>query len=241
MTRRFEKDSASGLWRRRASPSVFVSTGATAVYLAEHASDNGSITTALNNYIGTATPLLAQGTGQGVKRASAYFGGRPAIPFAGGSAANGYGAVVLGGAPSEFTSVTVALVSGDNSGLCALTNAGAVNSGNATMVASAVNRARKVSADAQRAGAVPSVVVLVGVFDAAGAALYATRRTADTVVSAGALAGTTFHVGTLSTSGTFTLTGEWAMSAYWTRALSAAEVALVLDELGDQYDIAIGA
>lgn len=208
---------------------------------ADSAVDNGSVTTSLPSYLGSSLSLAAHGTGQSIKAISAALGGRYAVSFNGNAAANGYGAVALGGAPTEFSIACVATIAATNTGTCALTDAGAVNTGVSQLMIGTANRGRKVTTDANKTvDPLPKAVVLVTVATSAGVEHWANSYSQTTATLAGALVGTTFHVGCLATAGTFTHSGLWAYAAIWTRALTKGEAGFALRSLGHAYNIAIG-
>lgn len=223
----------------------FVALAFDRAWRADDAIDNGSVTTSLPNYIGPALSLPAVGTGQAIKAASASLGGRRSIAFTAG-AAGGYGNVVaLGGAPTDFSMISVyRYVSSVNRGVAALTVAGAVNSGLSQIVTTTTretSKAFKVGNAALCAATLvaPQTMVQVSVWTAAGASDYSKTRTAGVLVAAGALAGTTFHIGALDNSSSFVLDGEWATTGYVARALSVAEINFALTMFGRYYSVTI--
>ncbi len=219
----------------------FVALGASRAWRADDGVDNGSKTTSIASYVGSSLALAAFGTGQAIKAASANFGGYATITCDGLTASNGYGAVALAGAPTALTLVSVVRVTAANGGLAAVTDAGAVNSGEAHFYGAAAARARKFAApNADVTIAVPFKAVIVTVFDAAGTYHYVNSRTPVTALSAAALAGTTYQIMCLSSGGSTVLTGEWRTSGYWERALSAAEIGVTLTSLGRRYGVVIG-
>lgn len=227
---------------RRAPPArsldPFASLGALYAWRANDAVDNGSVTTSIPNYIGATKTLPRQGSaGQAIKAASANLGGQLAITMSGPG--EGYGNVSLwGAAPTDVTIVSVARIAATTVGLSSITVAGAVNSG-MSQLDIAGTKSRKVATDASTAVTLPASVVWISVFTAEGISSYVNSKTAATAATAGALAGTMFHLGVLDSGTTFVFDGQWATTAIWNRALSAAEAALVLDRLGAKYGIAI--
>lgn len=208
---------------------------------AEEATDNGSVTTGLVNYVGASLTLPRQGTGQAIKAASALLNNRMAIAFAPTAGLGAYGNVVaLGASPTNFTVATVGRYTTANRGLFALTAAGAANSGVSLLQLTGTS-ARKITTDASAAGAAPRTIVQVAVFTAAGITNYVNSFTAVTASLASALAGTSIHIGGITTSDVFVLDGLWATTAYWTRALTAAEARFALTHLGRKYGVAIAA
>jgi hypothetical protein len=221
----------------------FVKLGADRAWRADDATDDGSVTTGLPNYIGAALTLTRQGTGQSIKATSANLGGKRTIAVNGSDAAGGYGAVALAGAPAAFTIVMVCyLAAVANQGLSALTVGGTVVTG-VTQHRVTTIRSSKTTADATSAFTAPGPLILASVFVSAGIKHYATRYTSVDVASAGALAGTTFHVmcRSANASSPLTMTGEWRKTAYFARALSASEVAFALRMLGREHNVAIAA
>lgn len=216
-----------------------VALGADRAWRADDAIDNGSVTTSLPNYIGTALPLPRQGAaGQAIKAASANFNNRLTIACA--PAGLGYGATALGVAPTNFTMVTVGRYAATGVGMSALTVAGAINTGLAQLHLTGAVNSRKVAADVAVAVAPPVNVVHVSVWDnASNVRNYTNSKSAVSASIGGALAGTDLHLMCLSSSNLLVLNGEWARSAYWTRALSAAEAGFLLDRLGAYYGVAI--
>lgn len=221
----------------------FAYFGFTNAWRADDATDNGSKTTTLPSYIGASLTLTAQGTGQAIKAASSNLNGKQSIACDGNNASGGYSAVALAGAPTAFTIVTVCyLANVANMGISALTVGGTVVTG-VTQHRVTTIRSSKTTADATSVISPPIALVLASVFDSAGIKHYASRYTSVDVASAGALAGTTFHVmcRSANASSPLTLTGEWATTGIATRALSAVEVAATLLALGTRYGVSIAA
>jgi hypothetical protein len=211
---------------------------------ADDAVDNGSVTTSLASYIGSATPLAANGTGQAIKTRSANMNGNYSVAFDGQAATGAYAAVALAGAPTAVTVVSVYRIglSNPNAGMSALTAAGVVNTGISQLQSSNQQISRKGAAtDASTTVVTPGRFVMVTVADANGVASYVNKRTPATAAGVAPLAGTTFQVGSLNSANLFTLPGEWSVAAYALRALTADEVAFVLYMFGLKYRITIGA
>jgi hypothetical protein len=218
----------------------FVVLGFDRAWRAEDAVDNGTNTTALPSYIGSALSLAAFGTGQAVKAASANFPGRHSIVCDGLAGSNGYGAVALGGAPTSLTIASVARITAVNGGIAALTAGGTVNSGEAQFYASTTLRARKFgSPNADVTIALPCKVVTLTVFDVNGTTHYVNSLTPVTAASVAALAGTTFQVMALASAGSLVLTGEWCTSGYALRAFTPTEAASWLTLAGLRYGVTV--
>jgi hypothetical protein len=210
--------------------------GASVAWRAEDAVDNGANTTTLPSYVGS-VPLTRDATGHAVKAVSAFFTGRMSVTFAGGDPVRGYSGTLAVG--TGATIVSVVRVTAAAAGTHAMTVAGAINTGNSSAVAAGSTHAQKIVTAASKAFTVPGKLILVTVFDAAGAANYTNSYTPVTVTSAGALVGDTFTIGALSTAGDLTLTGEWRCTGYWPSALSAAEVGGLLTALGQREGVTI--
>lgn len=242
MSRRVGRRSGRvALFRTYADP--FVALSADRAWRADDAIDNGSVTTGLASYIGPALTLAQNGTGQAIKSVSANFAGRYSVAFNAQAATGAYSAVALAGAPTSFSIASVYRigVSNPNSGVCALTVGGTVNTGVSQFQTSNQQVSRKAAAiDANTTVVTPGQFVMVSVFDASGVTSYVSKRTPVTAAGAGALAGTTFQVGSISSANLFTHNGEWATTGYWTRALTSAEAIFALTMLGRRYRIAIG-
>lgn len=217
-------------------PDPAVVLGASYAWRADNAVDNGSVTTSLVPYIGpTSLPVL--GTGQAIKAANANLGGRLAITCVGSGS---YTAVLPTAAPAAITIATVAYLTAANEGLSALTTGGTINTGVSQLLAAGTLRARKTFVDiGATAAATPIAVVQVSVIDAAGGTNYVNSYTGSATVVAGGIAGTTFQICALDSANTFPLVGAWATTIMYSRALSAAEVRIVLTGLGARYGIAI--
>lgn len=212
-----------------------VALGAAYAWCADDAIDDGSVTTTLAPYIGPVS-LAAVGTGQAIKAMSANLGGRFAVACSGTGSYSG----VLPAVPAAMTIVSVVYLTAANEGLFATTAAGAINTGTSQLLAGTVLRVRKLAADIGGiAIGSPLAVIQVSALNAAGGTNYVNSRTGSTTAAAGALAGTTVHVGGLDSANTFALVGAWARTGIFTRALSASEVALLLTGYGANYRIAI--
>jgi hypothetical protein len=217
----------------------FVALAADRAWRADDAVDNGSVTTSLPSYVGSPLSLTALGNGQTVKSPSADLGGRLAIACDGLPASNGYSAVALAGSPTNFTVARVVRITADNSGPDALTDGGAVNTGVSSLYVAGDMRSRRVSTDASSPQTLPLSMVVVSVYTTSGFSSYVNSFTPVTSADAEAFVGTTFQVMSLSLGGLLTMTGQWATSGYWLRALSQAEVINVLRNLGLYYGIAV--
>jgi preprotein translocase subunit Sec61beta len=216
----------------------FLSLAADRAWRADDAVDNGSVTTSIPSYVGPSLSLAALGTGQAIKAQSAFLRG-VTIASNGSAAANGYSAVSLAGAPSAFSVARVVRIAVTNSGMDALTVAGAVNSGVASFYETAQVKSRRVSPDVVTAVSLPVNLVLLSVYTATDILQYVNSLTATTIGNVQAFAGTTFQVMSISATGTYTLNGQWATAGYWLRALSAAEAAFAMLQLGRRYGITI--
>jgi hypothetical protein len=213
-----------------------VALGANLVWRAEESAGNGSNTTALVPIVGSLS-LARDTTGQGVKAPSANWSGRTVVPF-NNTANRGYTGALA--APAAMTVVTVCRITGAQNGLYALTAAGVINTGNSSYYDVPGNlNGQKVATPASTAVGVPVRLVTATVVDAAGVSLYANSVTPVTAATAGALAGDTLTVGAITPGGTYTMAGEWRRTLYWSRALSGAEVAVVLRALGAYEGITI--
>jgi hypothetical protein len=209
--------------------------GASLAWRADDAVDNGANTTSIPSYIGSLT-LTRDGVGPGVKTTSTNFVGLQSLLF--GAAAQLSNAS-FGAVPAAVTVVTVCRPTASAAGFHAITVGGTVNTGNSSLYDASETYAQKISTPAKTAFTVPNKVILVSVFDAAGIKNYTNSYTPVEVASAGALAGDTFTLGALSTSGIYTLTGEWRTTGYWPRALRPSDVALLIDALGAREGITI--
>ncbi len=210
--------------------------GANIVWRAEESVNNGSNTTTLVPIIGSLS-LTRDATGQAVKASNANWSGRVVVPF-NVTANRGYsGSLAIG---TAATVVTVCRYTGTQNGLYAITAAGALNTGNSSYYDAPGNlNGQKVATPAAKALAAPLRVVTATVVDAAGVSLYANSVTPVTAALAGALAGDTFTIGAITPGGTYTMGGEWRRTLYWSRALSSAEVSVVLRALGAYEGITI--
>lgn len=217
-------------------PSAVSRLGAAYAWQADNAADNGTVTTSLVPFIGSVSlPVL--GTGQSIKASDANLGGRLSIACAG---TGSYTAVLFGAAPTAITVVTVARLTAANEGLSALTTGGTINTGVSQLLAAGTLRTRKTFVDCGALAAVqPISVIQVSVVDAAGGTNYVNSFTGSTTAVAGGVAGTTFQIAALDSVNTFPLVGSWAMTAVFLRALTAAEVAVLLRYLGSRYAVAI--
>lgn len=215
-------------------PDPFRMFGANYAWRAEDSINNGANTTTLVPYIGSVAPVR-DSTGQGIKAASANFGGRTVVPFSG--AGSGYTASLA--ATADMTVAHVVRLTLNASGMHAMTAAGALNSGNSSYLDANNLSAQKLAAHADRVFAFPAKAVVVCTYGAAGATGYLNSYTAVSVAQAGALAGDALTIGAITPSGTYTMNGEWRTSAVWTRALSVAEVTAVLQILGSREGITI--
>lgn len=213
---------------------------ASGAWRADESVGNGSVTTLIPPFWGSPPPLSASGTGQSLKAASSNLNGAFSITCNGVGASGGYSAVVLGGAPTVLSVLTVARVTATNSGLYALTAAGSVNSGVSQLYFSGTLKSRKLAVDVTGTAIATSFnVVQLSLFSAAGVTHYVNSLTPVTVAQAGALAGTTMSAAVIDSAGTFTLTGEWSYMAYWLRALSSEEARLAMNTMGSKYGITI--
>ncbi len=212
---------------------------ADAAWDAQDAVTVGAVTDTLPPFRG-ATTLTRRGTGQAPKTIEAALNGRFAVPFDGLSASGSYTGVPFGVAPANCTMVSIFRQTANNAGLGAVTVGGAVNNGFSQLQFTGQNRSRKLSADVTASAvSLPQNLVFVTLFSAAGCTHYANAITPVTVAQAGALTGTTFDVGALGAASIFTVTGAWARSGLWSRALSTAEVTYLLQWSGARYGVTI--
>lgn len=227
--------------RRRSVPGgfidPFVALEADRAWRADDGIDDGTVTTALANYIGAPLLLPTTGTGQPIKNHSANFGNARSITFSPGQ--RGYGNVVaFAVAPTAITVASVVRVAAINRGWFAVTNAGATNSGFAQLFFSNP-KTRKLAVDADGAGSQPLNLIQVSVFTASGITDYSNAITGVTTASAGALVGTTLHLCEVDAAGTFAHSGEWVTGGYFLRALSAKEIAFAMRQWSKRYRISI--
>ena len=211
----------------------FAAHGATYAWRADDAIDDGANTTSLPSYIGSLT-LTRDLAGVSVKAPSANFGGK--VTLSGDGFGSGYSGAFTVSPAMSFVSVWDPA---DNAtGVSAVTLAGALNTGCNVFYTNNQLYARKVVSDNI---AVLSTVkmIVVSVFDVDGSTLYANSYTGTTQPIAGDLVGNTITLLGLSTAGSYALNGEWRTTAYFNRALTAAEAADLLGALGAEYGVTI--
>lgn len=217
----------------------FLALRADHAWRASDAVDNGANTTSLLPYIGGLT-LARSATGQGLKTASATLRGATVIPFNGVAGNAGYTGALA--APVGLTVATVWRCAVTASAAHALTVGGLANTGTADGMSGANAFSQKVATAALKAQAIPNDLVTVSVFTAAGSTIYCNSYTPASAALAGALAGDTFIVGSLSApGGTFVMNGEWARTGVWLKALSTSQIRFLLLRLGVRHGIAIAA
>lgn len=207
--------------------------GASNAWRAADTTDNGSVTTSWVPYIGGLT-LTRTGTGQAIKAAVSQLGNATGVVFNGVAAAGGYTGAL--GVSAAMTFVTVSRMTAGASGACALTVGGTVNTGAAQFHFSGVMTSRKVATgDATSLPNVPSNLITVSRFNAAGVSQNCNRVNASTAALAGALVGNTFYLGCLDSVGFWACTGSIVECMVFPRELSAGEVVSTLRYLGAKY------
>lgn len=205
---------------------------------ADDAADNGALVTTVPAYIGTGA-LTPSGTSQAKKAASASLNGRQSIVFNGLALSGPLVSASIGAVPTNFTKVTVGRYGATNSGLAALISGVTPNTGTSQLHfgGNAVGRFANTT-DATKAFAVPANIVQVNVVTPTLLTAYVNSLTPASVAGVSSM-GDIVVVGALDQVGTFTLTGEWALTAFVRRALSLAEVTTLLSSLGARYGITI--
>ena len=194
----------------------------------------------LSPYIGSLA-LSKFGAGQSAPAPSAALNGQLSMACA---AANlGYGASD-GGADAAFSIVTVGVNAspGASAGFAATTAAGfGVNSGVSQFATNSTIFSRRGAplVDATSVKLTPYSFVVLTIANGAGVTGYHSKLTPVSTALAGAVASDSKLIMGLSNAG-FGMIGEWALTAMWRRALSGAEAALLLAQLGARYGVTIG-
>lgn len=200
---------------------------------AEDSRGNGSVTQTVVPYIGN-VELTRTGTGQAIKSGVGLFG---YVTFNGVAGAAGYSASVA--VPAAVAVATVWRAAATGSACHAFTVGGAANTGTADGLSGANAFSQKIGTAALTPRpSLPAMLIILSVFNAAGSTIYVNSTTGVTSALAGALAGDTYVLGSLtSPSGTFTMSGDLMGQGRLNREPTAFEVRQIMTGLARQYQI----